>query len=162
MDNLYPTRFTLDRIDAKILAELQQDATIPIALLADRVGLSTSPCWKRVQKLEKAGIILGRVARVNPAKVGLGLMVLVEVEAVDHTPEWRARFMATVESLPEVIEVLRLGGPSDYLLRVVVPDTPSFDDVYQRLVAGVTLRSVTSKFVMEVAHHKLGLPITIG
>ena len=155
------TRPTLDRIDAKILTELQQDATLPIAVLADRVGLSTSPCWKRVQKLEKAGVILGRVAKINPAKVGLGLMVLVEIEAVDHTPEWRARFLATVEALPEVMEVLRLGGPSDYLLRVVVADTISFDGVYQRLVAGVPLRSVTSKFVMEVAHTKAALPIGI-
>lgn len=159
MDTLTLTRFTMDRIDAKILTELQQDATIPIAVLADRVGLSTSPCWKRVQKLEKAGVILGRVARVDPAKVGLGLMVLVEVEALDHTPEWRARFLATVEILPEVMEVLRLGGSADYLLRVLVPDTQSFDAFYQRLVAGVPLRSVTSKFVMEVAHSKLGLPL---
>jgi len=105
-------------------------------------------------------VITGRVARVDAAKVGLGLMVLVEVEALDHTPEWRARFLATVEGLPEVMEVLRLGGPSDYLLRVVVADTASFDGFYQRLVAGVALRSVTSKFVMEVAHSKLGLPIS--
>lgn len=161
MNSPQPIRLTLDRIDAKILIALQEDATVPIAVLADRVGLSTSPCWKRVQKLEKAGVILGRVARVDPAKVGLGLMVLVEIEAVDHTPEWRARFMATVETLPEMMEVLRLGGPSDYLLRVVVPDTTSFDGFYQRLVAGVTLRSVTSKFVMEVAHCKRGLPINI-
>ena len=149
----------MDRIDARILTELQQDATIPIAVLADRVGLSTSPCWKRVQKMEKAGVILGRVAQVNPAKVGLGLMVLVEVEALDHTPEWRARFLATVEALPQVMEVLRLGGPADYLLRVLVPDTQSFDAFYQQLVAGVTLRAVTSKFVMEVAHSKRGMPI---
>ena len=86
MDNLYPARITLDRNDAKILTELQKDATIPIAALAERVGQSISPCRKRVQKLEKAGVILGRVARVNPATVGLGLMVLVEVEAADHTP----------------------------------------------------------------------------
>ncbi|MBC7478808.1 MAG: Lrp/AsnC family transcriptional regulator [Pseudorhodobacter sp.] len=162
MDNLQPARFVLDRIDTRILNELQQDATIPIAVLADRVGLSTSPCWKRVQKLEKAGVILGRVARVNPAKVGLGLMVLVEVEALDHTPEWRARFLATVEALPEVMEVLRLGGPADYLLRVLVPDTQSFDGFYQRLVSRITLRAVTSKFVMEVAHSKLGLPIAMA
>ena len=160
MDVAFPKRLTLDRIDAKILTALQQDATLPIAVLADRVGLSTSPCWKRVQKLEKAGIILGCVARINPAKVGLGLTVLVEVEAVDHTPEWRARFLAAVEALPEVMEVLRLSGPTDYLLRVVVPDTQSFDEVYQRLVAGVTLRAVTSKFVMEVAHQKPSLPIS--
>jgi len=161
VDNLHPARLVLDRIDAKILTELQQDATLPIAVLADRVGLSTSPCWKRVQKLEKAGVLLGRVARVNAAKVGLGLTVLVEIEAADHTLDWRSRFMATVETMPEVIEVLRLGGPPDYLLRVVVPDTQSFDGVYQRLVAGVMLRAVTSKFVMEVAHQKLGLPIRI-
>lgn len=161
MDTLPMTRFVMDRIDARILTELQRDATIPIAVLADRVGLSTSPCWKRVQKLEKAGVITGRVARVDPAKVGLGLTVLVEVEALDHTPEWRARFLKAVEGLPEVMEVLRLGGSADYLLRVVVADTAAFDALYQRMVAEVALRSVTSKFVMEVAHSKSCLPVSI-
>jgi Lrp/AsnC family transcriptional regulator len=88
--------------------------------------------------------------------------VLVEIEAVDHTLEWCNRFMAAVEAMPEVMEVLRLGSTSDYLLRVVVPDTQSFDGVYQWLIAGVPLPAVTSKFVMKIAHHKLDLPIRIS
>jgi len=149
----------MDRTDAKILTELQRDATIAIAALADRVGLSASPCWKRVQKLEKAGVITGRVALVDPARVGLGLMVLVEIEALDHTAEWRARFLNAVKSLPEVMEVLRLGGATDYLLRVQVADTTSYDAFYRRLTDAVPLRSVVSKFVMEQLHAKTSLPI---
>jgi Lrp/AsnC family transcriptional regulator len=152
-------RFPLDRTDAKILTELQRDATIAIAALADRVGLSASPCWKRVQKLEKAGVITGRVALVDAARVGLGLTVLVEVEALDHTPEWRARFLAAVKGLPEVMEVLRLGGASDYLLRVQVSGTQSYDAFYTRLTEAVPLRSVVSKFVMEKLHAKASLPL---
>ncbi len=154
-----PDRKHLDRTDAKILTELQRDATIAIATLADRVGLSTSPCWKRVQKLEKSGVITGRVAVVDAARVGLGLSVLVEIEALDHTPEWRARFLAAVKSLPEVMEVLRLGGASDYLLRVQVANTQSYDAFYTRLTTAVPLRSVVSKFVMEKLHAKASLPL---
>ena len=112
----------LDQIDRKILTELQRDATLPIATLADKVGLSQTPCWKRVQKLEAAGIITHRVALVDPRKVGLGLTVLCEIEAANHTPAWRETFLTVVSAFPEVVEVLRLGGLSDYMLRVVVPD----------------------------------------
>lgn len=144
----------MDQIDLRILTALQRDATIPIAQLADRVGLSQTPCWKRVQKLEQAGVITGRVACVDPLKVGLTLTVFVELVALDHTSEWRAGFVATVEAIPEVMEVLRLGGESDYLLRVVVGDMQSYDSIYRRLTDAVRFRSVTSKFVMETVHRK--------
>ena len=149
----------LDQIDRKILTQLMRDATLPIAQLADRVGLSQTPCWKRVQKLEALGIITGRVALVDPGAVGLGLTVLTEVEAMDHTPEWRDRFLATVTSFPEVMEVLLLGGQSDYMLRIVVPDMPAYDAVYQRLTDKVPLKGVRSRFVMETLHRKTHLPI---
>ncbi|NBZ86021.1 Lrp/AsnC family transcriptional regulator [Stagnihabitans tardus] len=149
----------LDQIDRKILTQLMRDATLPIAQLADRVGLSQTPCWKRVQKLEAQGIITGRVALVDPGAVGLGLTVLTEVEAMDHTPEWRDRFLATVTSFPEVMEVLRLGGQSDYMLRIVVPDMPAYDAVYQRLTDKVPLKGVRSRFVMEALHRKTHLPL---
>lgn len=149
----------LDRIDLKILAELQCDATTPVARLADRVGLSQTPCWKRVQKLEAAGIITGRVALVDARKVGLGLTVLCEVEAMDHTPAWREGFLRAVEGLPEVIEVLRLGGQADYMLRIVVPDMAAYDAVYRRLTGAVALKGVRSRFVMEELHRKRALPL---
>jgi Lrp/AsnC family transcriptional regulator len=148
----------LDQIDRKILTQLQCDATLPIAVLADRVGLSQTPCWKRVQKLEAAGVIMGRVALVDPRKVGLGLTVLCEIEAMDHTPAWRDRFLAAVAGFPEVIEVLRLGGQSDYMLRIVVADMPAYDAVYRRLTAEVALKGVRSRFVMEALHSKPSLP----
>ncbi len=149
----------MDRIDRKILAELQRDSAISIAQLADRVGLSQSPCWKRVQKLEEARIIVGRVAVVDPLKVGLGLTVLVELEALDHTAAWRNRFLTAVQSIPEIMEVFRLGGATDYLLRIVVPDMERYDAIYRSLTDQVELKSVTSKFVMERVHAKSTLPI---
>ncbi len=149
----------LDRIDRNILRALMQDATIPIAQLAERVGLSQTPCWKRVQKLEACGIITNRVAVIDPAQVGLGLTVLCEVEAMDHTPAWREAFFATLDSFPEVMEVLRLGGQSDYMLRVVVADVSAYDSFYRRLSDIIPMKSVRSRFVMEVVHRKLQLPL---
>lgn len=149
----------LDQIDRRILTELMRDATLPIAQLADRVGLSQTPCWKRVQKLEAAGVITHRVAVVDPLKVGLGLTVLCEVEAMDHTPEWRDRFLSVVRAFPEVMEVLRLGGQSDYMLRIVVPDMPAYDAVYRRLTDRVALKGVRSRFVMEALHRNFALPV---
>mgnify|MGYP003433424208 CR=1 FL=1 len=149
----------MDQIDRRILAELQRDATVPIAQLAERVGLSQTPCWKRVQKLEANGIIRARVAVVDALKVGLGLTVFMEVEALDHTADWRERFLTTVDAIPEVIEVLRLGGTTDYLLRVTVADMPGYDTIYRRLTEAVPVRTVTSKFVMETLRHRSGLPV---
>ena len=149
----------MDQIDRRILTELQRDATLPIVELAQRVGLSGSPCWKRVQKLEKSGVITGRVAQVDHGKVGLGLTVLVEVSAMEHSAVWRDSFLAAVQSAPEVMEVLRLGGDADYLIRVTVADTKGYDAFYRRLTEAVALRSVRSKFVMETVHFKASLPL---
>jgi Lrp/AsnC family transcriptional regulator len=149
----------MDQIDRRILTELQRDATIPVAQLADRVGLSQTPCWKRVRKLEAEGIITARVAVVDPLKVGLGLTVLVDVEALDHTAEWREQFLRAVDGLPEVMDVLRLGGGADYHLRVVVADIQSYDRIYRTLTEAVGFRSVTSKFVMERLRDRPVLPI---
>ena len=139
----------LDRIDRKILHELQQDATLSIAQLAERVGLSQTPCWKRVQKLEATDVILGRVALVDPRAIGLGLTVFVEIEAADHSHGWREAFAAAVETLPEVQEVHRMAGEVDYLLKVVVPDMEAFDDFYLHITKTLLCRNVTSKFSME-------------
>lgn len=150
---------SLDRIDRKILHELMQDATLPVAQLAERVGLSQTPCWKRVQKLEAAGIITGRVAIVDPTKIGLGLTVFVEIEAADHTQGWRDTFAAHVAGLPEVVEVHRMAGDVDYLLKVLVPDMAAFDAFYLRLTRSLHCRNVTSKFSMERMKDSTVLPI---
>ena len=148
----------MDAIDRRILSELQINAALPIAELADRVGLSQSPCWRRVHKLEEAGVIAGRTIRVAPEALGLGLTVYVEVTALDHTPAWRAAFLAALEPIPEVMEVLRLGGAGDYLLRVVTADMASYDAFYRRLTEAVPMRAVTSRFVMERLLSRPSLP----
>lgn len=149
----------LDRIDRRILHELMRDATLPIAQLAERVGLSQTPCWKRVQKLEAAGIITGRVAIVDPAAIGLGLTVFVEIEATDHSPEWRAAFAAVVADYPAIQEVHRMAGEVDYLLKVVVSGMSAYDAFYLDLTGRLPCRNVTSKFSMERIKATTALPI---
>lgn len=139
----------LDQIDRKIIAELMRDATLPVAQIADRVGLSQTPCWKRIQRLEASGIVTGRVAMVDPARLGFGLTVFVEVEAVDHSAEWREAFMKATGAIPEIMEVYRMAGEMDYLLRVSVGDTADFDSLYKRLTDAVAIKNFTSHFVME-------------
>jgi Lrp/AsnC family transcriptional regulator len=139
----------MDAIDRKILTILQENAGLSIADLAKAVGLSPTPCWKRVQKLESSRVITGRVALVDPQKVGLGLTVFVSIETEDHSQPWLAKFAAAVSAMPEVMDIYRMAGDVDYLLRVVVADTGAFDAFYQRLIAAVPLKKVTSRFAME-------------
>ncbi len=139
----------MDAIDRKILTELQADANISIAELADRVGLSQTPCWKRIQKLEAGGVILRRVALVAPEKIGLGLTVFVSIETSDHSGPWLQRFAATVSAMPEVMELYRMAGDVDYMLRVVVADMAAYDGFYKRLIESIPLKNVTSRFAME-------------
>ena len=153
------TKETLDRIDRKIIFELMRDATLPIAQLADRVGLSQTPCWKRVQKLEASGVIKGRVALIDAGMIGLGLIVFVEIEAIDHSQDWRESFRAALAAFPEIVEVHRMAGDVDYLLKVVVPDMAAFDRFYLALTAALPCRNVTSKFSMETIRSSTALPI---
>ncbi len=139
----------MDEIDRKLLAILQVDATLTVAQLADQVGLSATPCWKRIQKLEISGVITRRVALVAPERVGMGLAVFVAVEAGDHTPEWLAAFAEAVTAMPAVMEVYRMAGEVDYMLRVAVADMAEFDSFYKQLIAAVPLKNVTSRFAME-------------
>lgn len=149
----------MDLIDRKIIAELQRDATLPVAQIADRVGLSQTPCWKRIQKLEQSGIITGRVALVDGARVGFGLIVFVGVEAPDHSAEWRDRFQEVTRAFPEIMEVFRMAGQMDYLLRVAVPDMAAFDAFYKRLTDALLLKNVTSQFVMERMKATTAFPV---
>lgn len=152
----------LDRIDRRILHELMRDATLPVAQLAERVGLSQTPCWKRVQKLEAAGIITGRVAIVEPARIGLGLTVFVEIEAADHTPAWRENFAALVADYPQIVEVHRMAGEVDYLLKVAVNGMAAYDAFYLDLTRRLSCRNVTSKFSMERIKATTVLPVDIA
>ena len=139
----------MDRIDRDILRLLQVDGTLPIATIADGVGLSQTPCWKRIRRLETIGVIEKRVALLNPEKLGLGVTVFVSVEAPDHSEDWLSNFAKIVSALPEVMEFYRMAGDVDYQLRVVVPDMSSYDIFYKRLIGLVKLKNVTSRFAME-------------
>jgi Lrp/AsnC family transcriptional regulator len=149
----------MDLIDRKILDLLQRDATLAIAEVADRVGLSQTPCWKRIQRLEAQGVIQRRVALLDPEKLGLGLTVFVSVESGDHSKEWLTRFADLVSGMPEVLEFHRMAGEVDYMLRVVVPDMKAYDGFYKRLIAAVPLKNVTSRFSMERIKSSTVLPI---
>lgn len=151
----------LDLIDRKIVAELMQDATLPIAQIADKAGLSQTPCWKRIQKLEANGVITGRVALADPGKLGFGLTIFVGIEAPDHSAEWRQAFAKAVESLPQIMEVYRMAGEMDYLLRVAVPDMAGFDRLYKALTDAVPIKNVTSHFAMERMKFTTAYPVDI-
>ncbi|HEX2552982.1 MAG TPA: Lrp/AsnC family transcriptional regulator [Microvirga sp.] len=151
----------MDAIDKKILALLQADATLSVAEIGQRVGLSQTPCWKRIQRLEAEGVIRGRVALLDPEKLGLGLTVLVSVETGDHSRDWLERFASTVAAMPEVTEFYRMAGDVDYFLRVVVPDMRAYDLFYKRLIAVAPLKNVTSRFAMERVKSTTALPIEI-
>jgi Lrp/AsnC family transcriptional regulator len=139
----------LDTIDRKILTLLQEDAGVSIAELAEQVGLSQTPCWKRVQRLEATGVITKRVALVAPEKIGLGLTVFVSIETSDHSGAWLQRFAEFVSAMPEVMEFYRMAGDVDYMLRVVVEDMAAYDQFYKRLIDEIPLRNVTSRFAMQ-------------
>lgn len=149
----------LDLIDRKIVAELMRDATLPIGQIADKVGLSQTPCWKRIQKLQEQGILQARVALADPAKLGFGLTVFVGIEAPDHGADWRAAFAKAVNDLPEVMEVYRMAGEMDYLLRVAVADMTAFDALYKRLTDAVPIKNVTSHFAMERMKYTTAYPV---
>jgi Lrp/AsnC family transcriptional regulator len=149
----------MDEIDRQLLDLLQHDATLSIAQMADRVGLSATPCWKRIQKLEATGVIRRRVALVDPERVGVGLSVLVSVEAGEHTPEWLQRFSAGIAAMPEVMDAYRMAGDVDYMLRVAVADMAEYDAFYKRLIAVAPMKNVTSRFAMERLKHTTAYPL---
>jgi len=149
----------MDATDRKILALLQEDASLSVAEIGNRVGLSSTPCWKRIQRLEADGVIQKRVALIDQDKIGLGVTVFVSVETGDHSHDWLAHFADTVGAMPEVMEFYRMAGDVDYMLRVVVPDIAGYDAFYKRLIASVPLKNVTSRFAMEKIKATTVLPI---
>jgi Lrp/AsnC family transcriptional regulator len=149
----------MDAIDRKILAVLQEDAALSVAEIGSRVGLSSTPCWKRIQRLEADGVIMRRVAVVDQEKVGLPISVFVSIETGDHSQDWLDRFAKTVTAMPEVVEFYRMAGDVDYMLRVVVADIAGYDSFYKRLIASIPLKNVTSRFAMEKIKSTTSLPI---
>lgn len=151
-----------DAFDMKILAALQADGSMSVTKVADAVGLSATPCWRRIQRLEREGVIEKRIAVLNPAKLGLGLTVFVMVKTDRHSLDWLDRFSDAVGSMPEIVEVNRLAGAFDYLLKVITRDNQSYDAFYRRLIARIELSDVTSCFSMEQVKHITELPLDAG
>ncbi|MCE2482025.1 MAG: Lrp/AsnC family transcriptional regulator [Alphaproteobacteria bacterium] len=150
----------MDAIDRQILAELQRDATLSLNDIAQRVGLSSTPCWRRIKRLEQSGVIRERVALLDGAKLNVGTTVFVSVKAQRHTDAWLAEFTQAVAGFPEVVELYRMSGEVDYLLRVVVPDIAAYDAFYKRLRAAVDVGDMTSSFAMEEIKYTTALPLT--
>lgn len=149
----------MDATDRRILAILQDNADLPVAEVGAAVGLSPTPCWRRIQKLRAAGIMQRTVALVDPQAIGFGLNVFVGIEARDHSPGWLRQFTETVAAMPEVMAIYRMAGEIDYLLRVAVRDMAGFDDFYRRLIEAVPLKNVTSHFAMERVKYTTAYPV---
>ncbi|SFZ85816.1 Lrp/AsnC family transcriptional regulator [Devosia enhydra] len=149
----------MDKIDRKILALLQKDATIPVAEIGRKVGLSTTPCWRRIQKMEEDGVIKGRVAILDPTKINAGVTVFVSVKTNEHNEVWMRKFAAAVEEFSEVVEFYRMSGDVDYLLRVVVPDIAAYDAFYKKLISKIALTDVSSSFAMGQIKYTTALPL---
>jgi Lrp/AsnC family transcriptional regulator len=150
----------MDATDRQILDILQHDATMPLAEIARRVGLSSTPCWRRIQKLEEAKVIRKRVAVLDSAKINAGVTVFVSIRTSQHNADWLSRFASIVDEMPEVVEFYRMSGEIDYLLRVVVPDIAAYDSFYKRLIADIELDDVSSSFAMEQIKYTTALPLS--
>jgi|SRR5688572_22772207 Lrp/AsnC family transcriptional regulator len=150
----------LDAVDIKILGILQRDCTVSVADIGKAVGLSTTPCWRRIQKLEQEGIIQARVALLDPKKVNVGVTVFVSITTNEHNLQWLEKFHAVLREFPEVVEAYRMSGQIDYLLRVTVPDIESYDRFYKKLIERISLSDVSSSFAMEQIKYTTALPLS--
>ncbi|GLV24412.1 Lrp/AsnC family transcriptional regulator [Sphingobium sp. Cam5-1] len=149
----------LDAFDRRILDILQRDVTIPIAEIAEKVGLSSTPCWKRIKRMEQGGIIDRRVAILDRDLLGLGVTVFVEVRTSDHSDQWRQAFSEGVSVIPEVVELYRMSGEVDYLLKIVVRDIADYDRIYRKLTKAAPLHDVSSSFAMQEIKSTTALPL---
>ena len=149
----------LDDMDIKILKHLQRDCTTAVAEIGKDVGLSTTPCWRRIQKLEETGVIKRRVAVLDPVQVNVGVTVFVSIKTDQHSLAWLEKFHAAVTDLPEVVEFYRMSGEVDYMMRVVVPDIAAYDTFYKKLIARIDISKVSSAFAMEQIKSTTELPL---
>lgn len=154
-----PADKQIDHIDRKILSLLQKDATLSIASIAEEVGVSQTPCWRRIRALEEAGYVTGRVALLDAAQLGLKLTAFVVVRTSEHSAEWLANFSAATHAIPEIVEIHRMSGDMDYLLKIVTEDIEGYDRIYKKLISKVTLSDVSASFSMESIKQTTELPI---
>lgn len=149
----------MDKKDIDILSRLQADASVPLASLAQAVNLSSTPCWRRIQKMQDDGVIRRQVALCDPEKLNLGLTAFVAIRTNQHNREWIDKFVSGARDIPEIVEIYRMSGEIDYMLKVMVPDISGYDAVYKRLIKVVDLVDVSSSFAMEVVKHTTALPL---
>jgi Lrp/AsnC family transcriptional regulator len=149
----------IDSIDRRILEELQRDAARPIEQIASQVGLTQNPCWRRIKRLEAIGVIQRRVAILDPIKLGLGLTVFVSVRTNQHNESWLERFASGMRRIPEVVELYRMSGETDYLLKVMARDVADYDRIYKRLIRVAELYDVSSSFAMEQIKYTTEVPL---
>jgi Lrp/AsnC family transcriptional regulator len=150
----------MDAFDKKILSCLQADARMPLAEIAQAVGLSTTPCWRRIQKLQADGVIRAQVALLDRRALNVGVTVFVAIRTNQHNAAWLARFAKAVVDFPEVMDCYRMAGEIDYLLRLVLPDIAAYDRFYKRLIERIDLTDVTSMFAMEEIKSTTALPLS--
>jgi len=151
----------MDATDKKILDLLQADAGLTVKQIAEQIALSATPCWKRIQKLEEQGFIRARVALLDPKKVNASVTVFVAIKTDQHSREWIERFNNAVTELPQVMEIYRMSGEIDYLLRVAVSSIEAYDQFYKKLIDRIELSNVTSSFAMEQIKYTTALPICV-
>lgn len=146
--------------DIQILKILQIDATRSLDSIANEIGVSLNTCWRRVQALEKAGVLERRVALIDNEKVGLPLTVFVSVRTDEHSKDWSETFDAAVRDIPEIVELYRLAGDVDYIMKIMVANVAHYDAVYQRLISRVKLSDVSASFAMEKLKFTTELPLS--
>ena len=149
----------IDKKDREILRLLQDDASVPLADLANAVSLTPTPCWRRIQQLQADGVIEKQVALCNATKLNLGLTTFVTIRTSQHNEQWMKSFVDGATAIPEIVEIYRLSGDADYLLKIVVPDISRYDSVYKRLIRSVDLLDVSSAFAMETIKCTTALPL---
>nr|WP_026121855.1 Lrp/AsnC family transcriptional regulator [Paraburkholderia kururiensis] len=149
----------MDRVDRKLLGILQENSSLSVAEMAELIPLSVTPCWRRLQRLEKDGYVKRRVVLLDAKRLNLSVTVFIEIKTSQHSAQWLGSFVSAIEEIPEIIEVYRLSGHSDYLLKAVVPDVAAYDAIYKKLIANVDLFDVASSFAMETIKLTTSLPL---
>jgi Lrp/AsnC family transcriptional regulator len=149
----------MDKLDKKILELLQKNGGLTAAEVADRIGLSKAPCWRRIKRLEEEGVIKQTVALLDARSLNLGTTVFVTLKTGNHSEAWFEKFVKAVRDIPEVTEIHRMSGDVDYLMRIVVPDIDAYDQVYKRLIAAVEFQDVSASFALETIKYTTALPL---
>ncbi len=149
----------MDKLDKRILELLQKDGSLTAAEIAERVGLSKAPCWRRIQRLQELGVIRKTVTLLDAHKINVGTTVFVTIRTANHSAAWFEKFMQAVREIPEIIEIYRMSGEVDYLMRIVVPDIDAYDAVYKRLISAVEFLDVSASFALETLKYTTALPL---